>query len=322
MSFDVFGMCNALIDLQAPVTNELLQELNVNKNTMQLVDDERNELVLERIGSLITNVEAGGSGANTMIGIAQMGGTGIFASSVGDDEMGERYIAGLEKKHVSPSITKKEGHTGTSIILITPDAERTMLTCLGASRDMTEADVDIARLRRSRTLYITGYMWDTPHQKSAVRCAMETAKEHGIKVAFSLADPFCVVRHKADFEYLVKNYVDILIGNGDEMRSLTEHTDPLDAVDELAQGSRIVAATLGASGSMLAARGQRVRIMAREVKAVDTTGAGDMFAAGLLYGLARGFDLDQCGDIASYAAGEVVSQLGPRIDKLNIAHLV
>lgn len=322
MGFDVFGMCNALIDLQAPVTDELLQELNVNKNSMQLVDNDQSDRVLERIGGLVTNVEAGGSGANTMIGIAQMGGVSCFSSSVGQDEMGDRYIAGLELKHVTPSIARKEGHTGTSIILITPDAERTMLTCLGASRDMTDDDLDVSLLKRSRTLYVTGYMWDTPAQKSAVRFAMETAKERGIQVAFSLADPFCVVRHKSDFEYLIKNYVDIVIGNGDEMRSLVGCNDPLDAVEELAQGNRIAAVTMGASGSMLVGRGQKARINAHVVTAVDTTGAGDMFASGLLYGLTRGFKLNQCGEIASYASGEVVSRMGPRLDQLNIAHLV
>ncbi len=322
MGFDVFGMCNALIDLQAPVTDALLQEMNVNKNSMQLVDEEQSDQILECIGSLVTNVEAGGSGANTMIGIAQMGGVASFSSSVGRDEYGDRYITGLERKHVTPSIARKDGLTGTSIILITPDAERTMLTCLGASRNMTDDDLDITLLRRSRTLYITGYMWDTPPQKAAVRFAMQTAKEHGITVAFSLADPFCVVRHKADFEHLIKNYVDVVIGNGDEMRALTDCSDPLDAVDELAQNGRIAAVTLGASGSVLAGGGKRAGINAREVTAVDTTGAGDMFAAGLLYGLARQLTLERCGEIASYASGEVVAQMGPRVDHLNIAHLV
>lgn len=318
MAFDVFGMCNALFDLQAEVREEVLAELNLEKGGMFLLEEEQQRQIIPRIYTEIVNTESGGSGANTMIGVALLGGTACYTSRVGNDEHGNLYRAGLQEKGVRPNLGVGDGQTGISLILITPDAQRTMCTYLGQARGLHRDDIRLADLQASRYLYVTGYLWDTDNQKEAVLYAMREANRAGVRVALSLSDPFCVNRHKDDFLRLIRDHVDVLFGNASEAQMLTDTDSPRDAVRALAAHSALAVVTMDDKGSLIQ-QGETVHeIPVYPVTAVDTTGAGDMYAAGLLYGLTHGLPHEITGRIASYAAAQVVAQLGPRLDRLDI----
>jgi sugar/nucleoside kinase (ribokinase family) len=316
MGFDVFGMCNALYDLQAEVGDAVLGELGLQKGGMFLLDREEQRRIVPRVYTDIVNSEAGGSGANTMFGVALLGGRACYTSRVGDDEHAERYRDGLSARGVKPNLGAGPGATGVSLILVTPDAQRTMCTYLGCSRELQPADVNLEDLRASRYLYVTGYLWDTENQKEAVLHAMRAANSAGVRVALSLSDPFCVDRHKADFLRIIREHVDLLFGNYQEAQALTDTETPRQAVRALARHSDLAVVTLDEKGSLIQHGDRLYEIPPYPVTAVDTTGAGDMYAAGLLYGLTQGLSLEVTGRIASYAAAQVVAKLGPRLESI------
>ena len=317
MSFDVFGMCNAIYDIQAELDDALLTELGVAKGSMQLVDDAQQKELAPKIIQHVVHSESGGSGANTMFGVALLGGRACYTSRVGTDEHGPLYRDGLAVRGVKPNLGVSEGETGLCLVLITPDAERTMCTSLGSARNLVPEDVNLDDLRASKYLYITGYLWDGPTQKEAVLLAMRAANEAGVKVAFSLADPFCVNRHKEDFLHLLRQHVDVVIGNHEEARALTGLDDTRAATRELARYADLAVVTMDRGGSLIQRGEETVQIPVHAVDAVDTTGAGDMYAAGILYGLTQGLPVEATGNIAAYAAAQVVAKLGPRLESLD-----
>jgi len=313
--FDVFGMCNALYDIQAEVGEAKLADLKLDKGAMMLLSDDEQKAIVPSVYTDIVNTEAGGSGANTMIGIALLGGTACYTSRVGRDEHGRMYREGLAAQSVKANLGEGDGATGVSLIMVTPDAQRTMCTYLGMAQDLRADDVNVDDLQASKYLYITGYLWDTENQKEAVLHAMKEAKGAGVKVALSLSDPFCVARHKDDFLRLLDEYVDVVFANKDEAVSLTDAKDPREAAQKLAYlTGGIAVVTLDEAGSLLAQSDELHEIPVYPVKAVDTTGAGDMYAAGILYGLTQNLPLPVTGRLASYCAAQVVAQLGPRLD--------
>jgi len=318
MPYDVFGMCNALYDILAEVSEEQLDKLGLSKGGMFLIDDAQQANVLKEIRDNIVNTEAGGSGANTMIGISLLGGTACFTSRVGCDDYGVEYSRSLEDQGVKANLGKGEGRTGTSVILITPDAQRTMCTYLGVSRDLQPVDVNTDDLLASKYLYITGYLWDMDNQKEAVLSAMNAARKAGIKVALSLSDPFCVTRHKDDFLRIIQDHVDVVLGNEMEATTITDTPNADEAAVVLGEKCEIVAVTMDERGSLIRQEDCVYLIPPYPVKAIDTTGAGDMYAAGLLYGLTRNIDLYKTGKIASYAAAQVVSKMGPRLTSIDL----
>lgn len=325
MRFDVFGMCNALVDLQAEVDDQTLEELRLAKGSMSLLDRAQYEALLPCVVESIVNIEAGGSGANTMSGVSLLGGRACYTSRVGSDEYGDLYRRSLLTRDVQPNLGTCEGRTGTSLILITPDAQRTMCTYLGVSRALEARDVRLRDLRDSQYLYVTAYLWDTDNQKEAVLLAMREANRTGVQVALSLSDPFCVARHKADLLDLLRSHVDVLVGNADEAQALTDTGTPREAVRALAAMSGVAAVTMDERGSLLCRGEELVEVPTYPIDPVDTTGAGDMYAAGLLYGLTRGLPLAATGRVASYTASLVVGQFGPRLDRVDphaIAELV
>jgi len=317
MSYDVFAMCNPLYDIQAEVSDKLLGETGMEKGSMSLIDEEEQRTLVAKTYEYIVNSESGGSGANTMIGLALFGGKGCYAGKIGNDEHGTLYAAKLREKHVTVSVRAGEGTTGICVVLITPDAERTLCTFLGICREMSPDDVDADAIRASKYLYVTGYLWDTDTQKAAVLYAMRVAHEAGVKVALSLSDPFCVNRHKTDFLKITQEHVDLLIGNDEEARHLTDTDNPHDAIRAMAPLCEMAVVTMGSRGALLRHGDTLVEVPAYKVKAVDTTGAGDMYAAGILYGLTQGLSLEKTGRLAAYAAAQVVSKLGPRLDTLD-----
>ena len=321
--FDVFSMCNALFDIQAEVRDDVPASVGMPKGGMMLLTHEEQRAIVPQVYTEIVNTEAGGAGANTAIGVALLGGRACYTSRIGRDDHGRRYRAGLAAQGVQANLGEGDGDTGISLILVTPDAERTMGTYLGMAQDLRASDISADDLRASHYLYVTGYLWDTETQKEAVLYAMREAREAGVIVTLSLSDPFCVARHKGDFLHLLSNYVDVVFSNRDEALEITDTTDPDEAVRRLARmtggGGRkgIAVVTLNKAGSLIA-QGETVwAVPAYPVEAVDTTGAGDMYAAGMLYGLSRNLPLPVAGRIAAYTAAQVVARMGPRLPALD-----
>ena len=295
MNYDVFGMCNPLYDIQAEIPESLLAELNVQKGGMFLIDADSQKTMVARIYDHIVNAESGGSGANTMIGVSLLGGKACYAGKIGDDEHGRLYEQSLREKQVEVSVRSGAGTTGICVVLVTPDAERTLCTYLGISQELGPDDVDTNAIRASKYLYVTGYLWDTDSQKAAVLHAMNTARSSGVKVALSLSDPFCVHRHKADFLKIVDEHVDLLIGNHEEAQALTGTETPHAAIRAMIPYCDLAVVTMGSRGALLREGETLHEIPAVTINPVDTTGAGDMYAAGLLYGLTQGLPLETTG---------------------------
>lgn len=317
--YDVFGMCNPLIDLLAEADDDLLTSLGFAKGSMNLVDESQQRALLSAIGGKISGIEPGGSGANTMIGLALLGGRGVYTGHVGLDDHARHYRSGLEAKGVKANLGADDGMTGTCLVVISPDdAERTMFTFLGNCLRLGRQHVDEQDLRASSYLYVTGYLWDTDTQKEAVLHAMHSANREGVKVALSLSDSFCVGRHRHDFSELAESHVDLLIGNEAEATAMAETDEVYDAVRRLRERCDMVAVTLGANGSLVAYGDTILHVPAYPATPVDMTGAGDMYAAGLLYGLTHNIPLEKTGKLANYAAAQVVSKLGPRLEALQV----
>lgn len=317
MPYDVFGMCNPLYDIQAEVQESLLAELGVQKGGMFLIDAEQQKRMVTRIYDHIVNAESGGSGANTMIGLSLLGGAACYAGKIGTDEHGTLYADSLRARDVTVSVSAGDGTTGICLVLLTPDAERTLCTYLGICRELGPDDIDIEAIQASKYLYVTGYLWDTDTQKAAVLRAMKAASESGVKVALSLSDPFCVNRHRADFLDIAGKYVDVLIGNHEEAQALMGVDTPREAIEATAAYCDLAVVTMGSEGALLREGNRVIESAPRRIHPVDTTGAGDMYAAGLLYGLTHGLSLEKTGVLASYVAAEVVGKLGPRLDTLD-----
>ena len=317
MAYDVFGMCNPLYDIQAELSDAQLDATGFKKGGMFLIEAEQQDALVGHITPYIVNAASGGSGANTMIGLAQLGGSACYAGKIGQDAHGELYTAKLQEKNVTVSVGRGEGTTGICVVLVTPDAERTLCTYLGICRELGPGDVALDAIRQSKYIYVTGYLWDTDSQKEAVLLAMRTAKEAGVKVSLSLSDPFCVNRHKADFLNIAREYVDLLIGNDEEAQQLTDTDNPHDAIRVTSGLCDMAVVTMGAKGALLRRGNEIVAVDAYKVQAVDTTGAGDMYAAGILYGLTHDLPLEKTGKLAAYLAAEVVAHLGPRLETLD-----
>ena len=314
MNFDVFGIENPLVDLLAQVPDSFLEMLDLEKDKMVLVDLDRHEALMKALDGVSVHPEPGGSCANTLFGIAQLGGKAAYCGKVGADEHGQVYIEKLEAAGVRSFIQVDEDTlTGSSLILVTPDGARTMNTFLGACQTLTAADIPLDQLKASRMLYITGYLWDTPNQQEAATLALKTAKGADVQVAMSLADPFCVDRHSADFVSILKNYVNLVFANRDEALALTGTDNAHQAGRLLKEWCGGAVITLGANGALVQDDGQSAYLDPFPVRPVDTTGAGDAFAAGYLHGHLSGASLLQKGRLGSYFASLVIQRMGPRL---------
>lgn len=311
--FDVLGIGHAIVDILAPTTDAFLAEHGIAKNSMTLVDGFR----AEKLGQAMKNaVEAsGGSAANTMVGIASFGGHAAFVGKVNNDRLGRVFAEEIAKvgAHFDTAPASGTVATASSHILITPDGHRSMNTFLGCAPQITEADVPAAKVSAAKILYVEGYMWDTPGAKATIRTAIARAKAAGRKVAFTLSDPFCVGRWRDEFKELLASDVDILFANEAEAGALYE-TDRFDeAFQALRKWGKTAAVTRSEKGAVVLDN-WHVHILDADpvAEVVDTTGAGDQYAAGFLFGLARGLPLDVCGRLGGLAAAEVISHVGPR----------
>lgn len=311
--FDVVGLGNAIVDVLSRADDAFLAEWGIHKNVMNLIEEPRaHELTAVAKDPVITS---GGSGANTIAGLASFGATAAYIGKVADDELGAQFKREMESGGVPfPTPPLAEGPaTARSIIFVTEDGHRSMNTFLGASVLFSKEDVDADVVRAGGILYLEGYLFDKDEAKEAFIHAAEIARAAGRKVALTLSDRFCVDRHRPSFLQLVRNNVDILFANEEELLALYE-TDDFDAAMRALQADTAVAAvTRSEKGSVVLGDGEPMAVEAVPVKeVVDTTGAGDQYAAGFLFGMSRGLPLATCARLGHIAAAEVISHMGPR----------
>lgn len=313
----VAALGNALVDVIAHTTYEFIEqqhaEHGMEKGAMTLIDEARAVELYAKMGD--GTETSGGSAANTMAGFASFGGQGGFMGKVADDELGKIFKHDIKslglKFDTQPLVMGSK--TGRCMILVTPDAQRTMNTFLGASVELTVEDVDRDLITNAKVTYLEGYLFDKEQAKQAFIRAAEYAHEAGHRVALTLSDPFCVDRHRSDFLKLVEKHVDILFANEEEIKSLFMQDNFDDAKSAISKHVEVAALTRGARGAVIVSGDDEFEIRARPVnEVVDTTGAGDQFAAGFLYGFTEDMDLEACGRLGALAAAEVISHIGPR----------
>lgn len=314
--FHVAGIGNAIVDVLVHADDALLASLKLTKGVMTLVDATEAERIY---ACLPPGVEcSGGSAANTMVGIASLGGKAAYVGKVKQDQLGQ--VFGHDIRSAGVAFQTSEAVDGPStarcFVLVTPDAQRTMLTYLGACIELAPSDVDEQLIAQSEVTYLEGYLYDPPLAKKAFLKASEAAHKAGRLVSLSLSDPFCVDRHRAAFQELVSGHVDILFANEAEITSLYQTSDFDEAVRQVRGHARVAAITRGAKGSVVVTEDD-VHVVAAQsgVTVVDTTGAGDLYAAGFLYGFTQGRDLATCAVLGGLAAGEVISHIGARPER-------
>lgn len=311
--FDVAGLGNAIVDVIAQTDDAFLMRHGITKGAMTLIDTDRAKALEDALAQ--TTIVPGGSAANTIAGVASLGGKGAFIGRVHDDWLGEGFAGGTQAigVHYDTPAAKQGAPTARSVILVTPDGQRSMNTYLGASVEMDESDVDEALIADSKILYVEGYLWDTDRLKSAVRKAIDAAHKAGRLVALTLSDAFCVDRFRAEFVELIETDIDIVFANETEIISLYQTATFDDAFQHARATGKLFAITRAEKGAVIA-QGAAVHLIDATpgIEVIDTTGAGDQFAAGLLYGLANDKPLNVCGRLGVLAAGEVISHIGPR----------
>ena len=315
MTFDVYGVGNSLVDIQARVSDETVAQLGFHKGVMTLVDEAVQKRVLGTLEGVPLSRCAGGSAANTVIALADFGGQAAYAGKVGVDTLGHFFLDDMRKIGVTIEVPTARGDTGTCVILITQDAQRTMLTHLGVSATLAPEDVSEDAIRNAKYVYVEGYLFAGEPTRSAALRTMELARRNGVKVAFTVSDPFLIRSHRDEFWRLIEGPVDLLFCNLEEARSLTGKHDPIDCATEIHRHAENVALTLGPDGSILMHEGRVIPVEGVPARAIDTTGAGDMYAGALLYGITNGLSWKQAGHLASHAAARIVEQLGARLQR-------
>lgn len=311
--YHVAGIGNAIVDVLVHADDSLLGSLGLDKGVMTLIDADKAERIYDQ---LPPGVEcSGGSAANTMAGLAGLGSRGAYFGKVKDDQLGQVFRHDITHAGIDFHTAAAQGGPSTArcFVLVTPDAQRTMLTYLGACVELGPDDVEDEVIAQSAITYLEGYLYDPPLAKQAFLKAAGTAHESGRLVALSLSDPFCVERHRAAFLDLVANHVDILFANEAELGSLYQTADFDQAIRQVRGHCRVAAVTRGARGSVVVTEDEVIAVSADAVaQVVDTTGAGDLYAAGFLHGYAQGMDLARSAILGGIAAGEIISHFGAR----------
>jgi sugar/nucleoside kinase (ribokinase family) len=310
---DVVGVGNALVDVISIESDDFLREHGLHKGSMTLIDADQAQALYAAMGPGVES--SGGSAANTLAGLASLGGTAGFVGRVRDDELGTVFAHDIRAVGVEfPGTPATSGQpTGRCLIVVTADGERTMNTLLGAAAELDAGDVDPAFVARGQVTYLEGYLFDRDAAGEAFRKAAAAAHDAGRLVALTLSDSFCVERYLESFRTLVADSVDVLFGNEAELCLLYETDDFEAALAHAERDCHVLAVTRGAAGAVCSAEGRQARIPAAPVDhVVDTTGAGDLFAAGFLYGLTRGLDVETCGRLGALASAEVISHVGAR----------
>jgi sugar/nucleoside kinase (ribokinase family) len=310
---EVVGVGNAIVDVIGQVPDSAIDEWGLNRGSMTLIDEPRAE---ELTGLMPDGLkESGGSAANTMVGVASFGRSAAYIGKVRDDSLGDVFIHDIRHAGVQFDVTPAESGPATArcMIQVTPDGQRTMNTFLGASSVLTVADIDESLVAGAKLLYCEGYLWDLDEAKQAIRHAMDIAAANGVTASLTLSDPFAVDRHRDEWLALIADRVDLLFGNRDEVYSLLGTDREADIISSMREMTQTACITKGAEGSMIITPTEVIEIPVVEVlKRVDTTGAGDLYASGVLAGIAQGFSLDVAGRMGSCAAAEVITHIGAR----------
>lgn len=312
--YDVIGIGNAIVDVIFPATDEFLLTHTIAKSVMTLIDEFRAEQLIAAAHG--ASQSSGGSAANTMAGLASFGATGCFVGKVKNDRLGFSFAEDLQRIGVDydTPMSVAGAPTACCVIAVTPDGHRSMSTYLGASRDLTPEDINAKQIGSASILYVEGYMWDDEKCKNAIRKAIAACKGAGNKVAFTLSDPFCVGRYREEFLHLMKEDIDILFANEEEAKALFEVDSFVPALEAVRDWRGLGIITRSEKGCVVADPSGQVHMQPAEpiAKVVDTTGAGDGFAAGFMYGMSRNHSLQACAQLGSIAAAEVISHYGAR----------
>ncbi|HUN53242.1 MAG TPA: adenosine kinase [Candidatus Sulfotelmatobacter sp.] len=312
--YDVLGIGNAIVDVIARAEEDFLLRQGMHKGTMALIDEARAHAIYDAMGPAVET--SGGSAANTIVGLASLGARSAFVGKIKDDEFGRTYSHDIRAAGVSfPTAPAVAGpSTGRCYVLVTPDGERTMNTYLGAAQDLQPADIDAEAVAASAILYLEGYLWDPKNAKEAFLKAAKIAHDAGRKVALSLSDAFCVDRWRDEFLHLMRSRtVDLIFANEGELHALYQTSDFNSALAALRADIGVAVVTRSAEGCVVVGGDSAEAVPAFPVeRVVDTTGAGDLFAAGFLFGLARGADDRTCGRLGALAAAEIIQHIGAR----------
>jgi fructokinase len=314
MNRNILGIGNAIVDVLSKVDDEFLIKNNLVKGSMKLINKSEFENLEKNIK--IEKVVAGGSVANTMAGIAHLRGSSSFIGKINSDKFGDLYKKSLEDIDVNFRYIKKDESlpTGASIILITPDSERTMCTYLGISSHLSANDLSINNILDHELIFLEGYLWDKGTSEKMFKHAINIAKKNKSKIAMSLSDIFCVTRHRQDFYNLLKNDLDILIGNENEINELTSKKNLLDSINQLKEFNKLIVITRSEKGSLAIKKNEIINCESVKVKKVlDLTGAGDLFAAGFLKEYLDKSDIKKCLTTGSIAASKIIQKIGARL---------
>lgn len=323
--YHIYGMGNALVDFEIETTPDELAALNIEKGVMTLIEEARQDELLQAFQGKQHSKACGGSAANTIIGAQTLGSPSFYSCKVANDETGLFYRDDLLEHGVDSNLSNEkleQGKTGKCLVLITDDADRTMNTFLGITGNIDYQQINEAALKNSKYLYIEGYLSSSPIALAAAVKTMLFAKANGIKTAFSLSDPNMVKFCRQGLEDIIGDGVDLLFCNFDEATLYTNTADLESALASLTKVATTVIVTLGAEGAIIVSQGETIKIEANKVEAVDTNGAGDLFAGAFLHALANNLSLSLAGKIASFASSLLVTQFGPRLSKEKAAEVV
>ena len=315
MNKKILGIGNAIVDVLAKVDDEFLKKNNLTKGSMKLINQSEFEDFKKNIK--IEKIVAGGSVANTMAGIAHLRGNPSFIGKINSDNFGEIYRKSLQDINVNFSYLEKNEDlsTGASIILITPDSERTMCTYLGISSHLSANDINENNIINHELIFLEGYLWDKGISEQMFKHAISIAKKNKVKIAMSLSDIFCVTRHKQDFNNLLKNDLDILIGNENEINELANKKNLLDSINKLKELNKLIVITRSENGSVAIKNNEIVNCNSIKVnKVLDLTGAGDLFAAGFLKEYLDNSDIKKCLETGSMLASKIIQKIGARLE--------
>ena len=312
-NIDLIGLGNAIVDIIVNVDDQFLEVNNLKKGSMNLINSNESEVLLENC-KVIKKV-SGGSSANTVVCLAELGDNVQFIGRVKNDNLGNFFSSDIKKSNTifNTPPTDKGPSSGHSIIFITPDAQRTMCTYLGASVEFDPKDVNYNSIKNSKYLYLEGYLWDSSLAKDAFLKASKIAKESNTKIILSLSDSFCVDRHRESFLELINKYIDVVFCNESEMLSLFKKNDLQSCRESISSICELVIITLGSKGSLIINKEESKEIKPLLLgKIIDTTGAGDLYAGGFIHGLLNNYSLQKCGEIGSICSGHIITQLGSR----------
>ncbi|MEO1055061.1 MAG: adenosine kinase [Bacteroidota bacterium] len=315
--YDVYGIGNALVDIVTEVDDNFFQKNEIEKGLMTLVDEQRQNQLVNAINLPGADKQCGGSAANSIIGVSQFGGSSYYACKVANDDMGEFYLDDLKKNGVDTNLTTEtapDGITGKCLVMTTPDANRTMNTFLGITSTLSTDEVDEEVIKNSKYVYIEGYLVTSDTGRVAMKKAKEIAEQNGVKTALTFSDPSMVKYFKPQMEEIVGDGVDLLFCNEEEAMLFCDTDNFLEARERLQHSAKRFAVTLGANGATIFDGTTFVDIEPYKVEAIDTNGAGDMFAGAFLYGITHGHSYAEAGKIASLASSKVVSKFGPRLE--------